>query len=69
MIISPARFEDMVNECLGSNTDEQTKHNTLKDIVTATLTSMGYGAGVKSITAYMGVEHGYDIQRNHKTNV
>lgn len=69
MIISPARFEDMVNECLGSNTDEQTKKSTLNSIITATLTSMGYGAGVKSITAYMWVEHGHNIQRNYKTNV
>ncbi len=53
MIISPARFEDMVNECLTSNTDDKAKAEVLGEILTRTLDSMGYGAGVDRIREYL----------------
>ncbi len=53
MIISPARFEDMVNQCLESDADEYTKREIMGEIIVKTLTSMGYGAGIDRITDYL----------------
>ncbi len=54
MIISPARFEDMVNECLKCSIGtEQDKRIDLFKTMLKTLESMGYGAGVDRIREYL----------------
>lgn len=53
MIISPARFEDMINQCLSSATDEETKKKIIGEIIAKTLSSMGYAAGMDRIVEYL----------------
>ena len=58
MIITPARFEDMVNECLKCSIgNEQDKRIDLFKTMLKTLDSMGYGAGVKRIVEYLNSEN------------
>ena len=53
MIISPARFEDMINQCLNSNMDERAKEERIGEILAKTLESMGYASGLKRIEEYL----------------
>lgn len=58
MIITPAKFEDMVVDCLKCNISDQfdKKHDIFKTML-KTLDSMGYGAGVKRIVEYLNSEN------------
>lgn len=53
MIISPARFEDMINQCLNSDATDDAKKEVIGEIVAKTLNSMGYSAGMDRIVEYL----------------